>query len=93
MNSPQNAQEPREIVAGRLVADAAEILARDMDEVFLDYLGSDIDPRDPHQRAAETANRIVVLCRKVFDEVRRYERYAWLCRQIEQEEEEENRTL
>jgi hypothetical protein len=81
---------PHEIVVGRVATAAVEMLLRDMDEVFLEYLGADIDPRDPRQKAAEVANRIVVLSRRLIDEIRRYERYAWLCKEVE-EEEEENR--
>jgi hypothetical protein len=36
------------------------------------------------------ANRIVVLSRRLIAEIQRYERYAWLCRQVEEEEEGED---
>jgi hypothetical protein len=81
-------QEPPEIVAGRVAAAAVEMLAREIDDVCLDSLGAGVDPRDPRQKAAEVANRIVVLSRRLIVEIQRYERYAWLCWEIENEEKE-----
>ena len=65
----------------------ADLLARQMDDVFL-YLVEDAgtDPRDPIHRTAEAANRIVVLCRRLADEIRRYQHCDRVRRDIEEEE-------
>jgi len=44
------------------------------------------EPHDPTHRTAEAANRIVVLCRRLAEEVRRYER----CDQLRREAEEDH---
>ena len=65
----------------------AEMLTRQMDDVFLDLVrNAETDSHDPSHRTAEAANRIVILCRRLTDEIRRYEH----CDQIRREAEEEN---
>jgi hypothetical protein len=65
----------------------AQLLARKMDDTFLFLIdGLAADDRGPAHRAAETANRIVLLCRRLVDEIRRHE--AWERRRREEENEE-----
>jgi hypothetical protein len=88
MFSRPKPEDPREIVMGRVAIAVAEMLARDFDEICLEYLGADTHPHDPRQKTAEVANRIVILCRRLVEEIQRYERYAWLRQEAEEEEEE-----
>ena len=76
-----------EVEFNRVAIAVAEMLTRQMDDAFLDLVrdgGS--DPHDPSHRTAEAANRVVVLCRRLTDEIRRYEH----CDQIRREAEDEN---
>lgn len=83
--------EPYEILFGRLGVAVANILARTFDEIFLERMDhAASDHCCPYQRSAEVANRIVVLCRRLTEEIRRYERYDKLCREAEEDQEEEN---
>ena len=66
-------REPYEVELGRVVLSACELLSREMDEVFQDLVhraGTDL--RSPYRRPACLANRIVVLCRRISEEIRRY---------------------
>ena len=64
----------------------AQLLARKMDDTFLFLIdGLAADDRGPAHRAAETANRIVVLCRRLVDEIHSHE--AWERRRREEEHE------
>ena len=75
-----------EVEFNRVAIAVAEMLTRQMDDVFLDLVqDAGTDPHDPNHRTAETANRIVVLCRRLADEIRRYEH----CDQIRRETEDE----
>ena len=75
-----------EVEFNRVAIAVAEMLAREMDDVFLALVeGAGTEPHDPTHRTAEAANRIVVLCRRLAEEVRRYER----CDQIRRETEED----
>ncbi len=74
----RNQREPDEVALGRITVAAAEMLARDMDDVFqqLTHRGA-ITRLNPRFRAAEAANRTVVLCRTLIEEIRRYEQTRW----------------
>jgi hypothetical protein len=78
-------QRDPEIEIGHLAIAVADLLAREMDEVFQDALHqAGTDTCSPHRRRASVANRVVVNCRVLVDDIRRYERLkAW-----EMEEEE-----
>jgi hypothetical protein len=71
-------REPYEVELGRITIAAAEMLAKDMDEVFqeLTHCGA-ITRLNPRFQAAEAANRTVVLCRTLIEEIRRYEHTRW----------------
>ncbi len=71
-----------------LVVAVADLLVLEMDDVFLTLL-HDAPPHSPQQRTAEVAHRIVVLCRRLVDEIRRYERWDRLRREEEEEQQEE----
>jgi hypothetical protein len=76
-----------EVEFNRVAIAVAEMLTRQMDDVFLDLVrDAGTDPHDPSHRTAEAANRIVVLCRRLAGEIRRYE----YCDQLRRETEEEN---
>ena len=69
----------------------AEMLVRQMDDTFLWLIHQDDTQRDgPRQHTAEVANRIVVLCRRLVEEIQRYERWDQLRREQEQQEIEED---
>jgi hypothetical protein len=71
-------REPYEIELGRIAIAAAAMLARDMDEVFQDLTHKGAITRlSPRFQAAEAANRTVVLCRALIEEIRRYEQTGW----------------
>jgi hypothetical protein len=68
-----------------LVVAVADLLALEMDEIFL-TLVHDAPPHGPQHRTAEAANRIVVLCRRLGEAIRRYEHWEILRRQEEEEQ-------
>ncbi len=78
MIESSNKREPYEVELGRITIAAAEMLAKDMDEVFqeLTHRGA-ITRLSPRFQAAEAANRTVVLCRTLVEEIRRYEHTRW----------------
>ena len=75
-----------EVESNQVAIALADLLARQMDDVFL-YLVEDAgtDPRDPIHRTAEAANRIVVLCRRLADEIRRYQHCDRVRRAVDDE--------
>ena len=65
----------------------AQMLVRQMNDTFLWLIHQDDTQRDgPQQRTAEVANRIVVLCRRLVEEIQRYERWNQIRREQEQKE-------
>jgi hypothetical protein len=71
----------------RVAIAVADMLARQMDDVFLGLVQSaGTDRRDPRHRTAEAANRIVLLCRRLTDEIRCYQRHDQLRREAEEED-------
>jgi len=75
-----------ELRFNRVAIAVVEMLDREMTEAFLSL----IEPggREPSrltQRSAETANRIIVLCRRLVEEIRHFEH----CDQARREEETE----
>ena len=63
------------------------MLVRQMDDTFLWLIHQhDAPPEGPQQRTAEVANRIVVLCRRLVEEIQRYERWDQVWREQEQKE-------
>ena len=84
-------KEPHEVVFGRVAIAVAEMLERDMDEVLLERIdGAGSDRSCPYRKSAAVANRISILCRRLSEEIQRYERYDRLCRDAEEDQEEEN---
>ncbi len=64
-----------QIELGRVAIQILDLLARDMDEIFQDALHlSGTDRHSPLRRRAAVTNRIVVLCRRLVDQIQRYER-------------------
>jgi len=73
-------REPYEIEFGRVVSAVIEILERDMDEAFQDLVHRAGTHRfAPEHQAAQAANRIVVLCRRLGEALRRYQNHARWC--------------
>lgn len=65
----------------------AQLLVRQMDDTFLWLIQQDDTRRDgPQQRTAQVANRIVVLGRRLVEEIQRYERWDQVRREHEHEE-------
>ncbi len=71
-----------------LVVAVADLLTLEMDDVFLTLL-HDATLHSPQRRTAEAAHRIIVLCRRLVDEIRRYESWDQLRREEEEEQKEE----
>lgn len=81
MQSP-SPLDPLGLHLTRLFVALCEILELHMDEVFLGLApGSlplrSLDSLDPKQRAADAANRIVVLSGCLIEQIRRYEDTRW----------------
>jgi hypothetical protein len=67
--------DPFQDQLNHVVVAVADLMARAMDQEF-QYLVHQVGiERFSVKNAAETANRIVVLCRRLVEDVRRYERY------------------
>ena len=82
--------EPQEILLGRMAIAVANLLERTFDEILLDRMDHTAsDHRCPYQRSAEVANRIVLLCRRLTEEIRHYDRYVRMCREAEEDQEAE----
>ena len=76
-----------EVEFNQVVIAVADMLARQMDDIFLGLVESaGTEPHDPTYRTAEAANRIVVLSRRLAGEIRRYQR----CDLVRRETDEEN---
>jgi hypothetical protein len=76
-----------EVEFNQVAIAVADMLARQMDDVFLGLVqDAGTDRHDSNHRTAEAANRIVVLCRRLADEIRRYQH----CDQVRREVDEEN---
>lgn len=76
-----------EVEFNQVAVAVAQMLVRQMDDVFLWLIHQDDGRRDePRQRTAEIANRIVVLCRRLVEEIQRYERWDQVRREQEQQE-------
>ena len=65
---------PPEVALGRLTAGVARLLEREMDGIFKALLrGSWHAPESPIFRHAQLANRIVVVCRNLVEDIEAYE--------------------
>ena len=65
---------PAEVALGRLAAGAARLLEREMDGIFRGLLRDAWhSPESPIFPTAQLANRIVVLCRNLVEEIEAYE--------------------
>lgn len=86
-------QRDPEIEIGQITIAVCDLLAREMDEIFQDALHeARTDRCSPHRRRASVANRVVVSCRRLVDEIRRYERLrAWEMEEEERHYEETDR--
>jgi hypothetical protein len=74
MSTPQEDTTPPEVALGRLATGVARLLERHMDAIFQDLLRDAWHlPGSPIFRHAQQANRIVVLCRNLVEEIEAYE--------------------
>jgi len=68
---------PPEVALGRLATGVLRLLEREMDGIFQGLLaGAWHAPGSPVFRYAQLANRIVVLCRNLVEEIDAYENAA-----------------
>ena len=75
-----------EVEFHRVAIAVTNMLARQMDDRSIELArDAGTDLYHPSQRTAQTASRIVVLCRRLTDEVHRYQH----CEQLRREEKEE----
>jgi 5-methylcytosine-specific restriction endonuclease McrA len=76
-----------EVEFNRVAIAVARMLVRQMDDTFLWLLHQDdVHSDGPRQRTAEVANRIVVLCRRLVEEIQRYERWDQIRREQQEQE-------
>jgi hypothetical protein len=73
----QQLPDPPEVEIGRAVLPLLRILDQEMDDIFQDLIAAPIRRPIERQRA-RVANCIVILCRNLADEMRRYEHLCWL---------------
>jgi len=74
-----------EVEFNQIAIAVAQMLVRQMDDTFLWLIHqSDTQHDGPQHHTAEVANRIVVLCTRLVEEIRRYERWDQLRREQEQ---------
>ena len=65
---------PAPIALGRIVRAAAEMLEREMSAVFEESLDGECNAwGEPHYETARQACRIMLLCRNLAEEIKRYE--------------------
>jgi hypothetical protein len=66
-------RDPQEIELGRAVLALAAILDEKMDAIFRNLLDDIASAPTIERHRATAANRIVLLCRNLADQIRRYE--------------------
>lgn len=73
--------EPRELEIGRVALSACALLAREMDEVGQELAHrAGTDRLSIHREPARSAERIVTLCCRLQQEMRRYAASRWWLR-------------
>ena len=85
-----NRNDPAEVALGRATVSLTALLDREMDAVFQDILEGLGTASACQRRRAASANRIVLLCRNLGQEIQRYERLSWLLRHEPEDEEDED---
>lgn len=81
--------ESAEIAIGRATVNITALLDREMDAIFQNLLeGLDVASSCGRRRAV-AANRVVLLCRNLAEEIRRYEHLYWLHQRERENGEEE----
>jgi len=66
-------RDPQEVELGRAVLALAAILDQEMDAIFRNLLDDFASAPTLERHRATTANRIVLLCRNLADQIRQYE--------------------
>jgi len=73
-----------EVEFNQVAIAVAQMLARKMDDTFLCLIDhANTDTKAPEHRTAEVANRIVVLSRRLIEEIQCYERWEQIRREQE----------
>ncbi|MHC4306850.1 MAG: hypothetical protein ACYSW2_20585 [Planctomycetota bacterium] len=76
-----------EVEFNQVAIAVAQMLVRQMDDTFLWLIHqTDTQHDGPQHQTAEIANRIVVLCRRLVEEIQRYENWNQLRQEQEQKE-------
>ena len=70
--------EPSEVKLGQATLALAALLDREMNAIFQDVLPNLVDDDPLERQRATAATRIVLLCRDLAEQVRRYEHLRWL---------------
>lgn len=71
-----------EVEFNQVVIAVAKMLVRQMDDTFLWLIDqADVQLEGPQHHTAEVANRIVVLCRRLVEELQRFERWEQIRRE------------
>lgn len=69
--------EPAEVALGRATVNLCALLDREMDAVCGDLLEEMAEASPCGCRRTTAAHRVVILCRSLADEIRRYEQLYW----------------
>jgi hypothetical protein len=78
MLSNSNTPEPFEVELGKATLALTLMLHREMDAIFNDILENLLDDGPLQRQRASAANRIVLLCRSLRDELDRYAHLRFL---------------
>ena len=70
--------EAHEVVLGRAALTLTTLLDQQMDAIFARSLEEVQEPQPIQRQRAAAANRIVLICRSLADELRRYEHLQWM---------------
>jgi len=82
-------KESAEVALGRATVNLTALLDREMDAIFQNLLeGLDVASSCERRRAV-AANRVVLLCRNLAEELRRYEHLYWLHKREREDGEED----
>jgi hypothetical protein len=81
LNEHFHGGEPHEVELGRATLALAALLDREMRAISQDIRASFEDAGPVERRRAAAANRIVIHCRNLAEQLRSYEHLTWLAEQ------------
>jgi len=81
-----NPHDPYHSEIGHLAITTADLLAREMDDIFQDLIHTPAGglPPSPRFDMAEAANSIVLRCRHLVEDIQRYQRFNLVRKQQEE---------